>query len=360
MKSSSGNPLIQVKAGIMKMGDDNLVKPDNRRGYLYLYKEDCQLLHFCWRERSAEEAEIDLFLLPNQCEFLPVHSAKNGRIFHLKFIEKTKPYIFWMQEVDEEKDEETVKSISALLRGEEMPVKSKSSNNLVPSPLLMHFLKTIDPGIDANNVNELRSVLNNLNEGGKSELNESKQQSSSSSSSKQKQKSPKKLTESIDLCDSYNRDVVNEVLMCDDGRNEVIETLPEQLKENEDEPSDSLMSQHFRYALSDFCAAFQTTGLSGILKDQNYPPEVMEEVDNKNLEEFADKLEKHYKVENNFKNNNNTTTTTTTGGCGEVSPTKITRINANLNEETDKTESQNDTKDISMTKNDDADMKSDD
>ncbi|KAI1263109.1 proteasome complex subunit Rpn13 ubiquitin receptor-domain-containing protein [Xylariaceae sp. FL1019] len=101
-------PIITFKAG--KCDVDTSSKPykvtaDPRPGYVYLYSED-DLVHFCWRERSASlnEPEDDLVMIPTDGHFLPYEakdhpaSAKtNGRIFALKFSSSSQRYLFWLQ-----------------------------------------------------------------------------------------------------------------------------------------------------------------------------------------------------------------------------------------------------------------------
>ncbi|RYP90547.1 hypothetical protein DL770_003309 [Monosporascus sp. CRB-9-2] len=102
-------PIITFKAGICEVDSSSKpykVKPSPRPGYVYLYQED-DLIHFCWRERSAplDQPELDLVMVPTDGHFLPYDakdqpnpSAKtNGRIFVLKFLSSSQRYFFWLQ-----------------------------------------------------------------------------------------------------------------------------------------------------------------------------------------------------------------------------------------------------------------------
>ncbi|GAW22948.1 hypothetical protein ANO14919_124950 [Xylariales sp. No.14919] len=104
---ASITPVITFKAG--KCDLDTSAKPYKvtplpASGYIYLYFED-DLIHFCWRERSAplDEPELDLVMVPADGHFIPYEphqdepAATDGRIFVLKFLSSSTRYIFWLQ-----------------------------------------------------------------------------------------------------------------------------------------------------------------------------------------------------------------------------------------------------------------------
>jgi hypothetical protein len=65
------------------------------------------LIHFCWRPRSAplDEPDLDLVMVPTDGHFVPYdtrspsHSSSktNGRIFVLKFTSSSQRHLFWLQ-----------------------------------------------------------------------------------------------------------------------------------------------------------------------------------------------------------------------------------------------------------------------
>lgn len=68
-------------------------------GYIYLYTEE-DLLHFCWRKRSAsmDEPDLDLIMFPSDGTFIPYQKTKtNGRIFVLRFASSSQRHLFWFQ-----------------------------------------------------------------------------------------------------------------------------------------------------------------------------------------------------------------------------------------------------------------------
>ncbi|KAI8965974.1 proteasome complex subunit Rpn13 ubiquitin receptor-domain-containing protein [Daldinia sp. FL1419] len=102
-------PIITFKAGRCDVNASSRpfkVKPLEQPGYIYLYSED-DLLHFCWRERSApvDEPELDLVMVPTDGHFVPYDPKTqpndavkpNGRIFILKFLSSSQRYIFYLQ-----------------------------------------------------------------------------------------------------------------------------------------------------------------------------------------------------------------------------------------------------------------------
>ncbi|KAI0851419.1 proteasome complex subunit Rpn13 ubiquitin receptor-domain-containing protein [Daldinia vernicosa] len=102
-------PIITFKAGFCDVdssGRPFKIKPSGQPGYIYLYSED-DLLHFCWRERSApiDEPELDLVMVPTDGHFVPYDPKTqpreaikpNGRVFVLKFLSSSQRYLFYLQ-----------------------------------------------------------------------------------------------------------------------------------------------------------------------------------------------------------------------------------------------------------------------
>lgn len=140
----AATPIITFKAGLCKF-TDRTVTPDPRPGYIYLYSED-ELMHFCWRPRSAPstEPEIDLIMFPTDGHFYPyvkeqgaeeLHSPTNGRIFVLKFSSSNQRHYWWMQSKTQsregehswfsERDQRIGQVIDRLLQGEDVDVTAE-------------------------------------------------------------------------------------------------------------------------------------------------------------------------------------------------------------------------------------------
>ncbi|EME49988.1 hypothetical protein DOTSEDRAFT_164870 [Dothistroma septosporum NZE10] len=140
----AATPLITFKAGRCEL-EGRKVKPDPTPGYVYLYSED-DLLHFCWRPRSAPstEPDMDLIMFPTDGQFFPLvkeqgtddlNSPTNGRIFVLKFTSSGQRHFFWMQSKTQSKsgelswfsnrDQRLGQIVDALLQGEDVDVEGE-------------------------------------------------------------------------------------------------------------------------------------------------------------------------------------------------------------------------------------------
>ncbi|QKX55957.1 uncharacterized protein TRUGW13939_03056 [Talaromyces rugulosus] len=137
-------PIITFKAGICDLdtsGSPYTVKPKPTPGYIYLYSED-DLVHFCWRPRSAPltDPELDLVMVPSDGSFTPYQStpSTNGRIYVLKFSSSSQRYLFWLQSKSQHergdlkwfspRDLKLGEIVNNLLQGEEVDVQQEIAN----------------------------------------------------------------------------------------------------------------------------------------------------------------------------------------------------------------------------------------
>ncbi|ORX80287.1 adhesion regulating molecule [Basidiobolus meristosporus CBS 931.73] len=103
--SQSSTNLVQFKAGkCFREGTTNLVKPDLRKGLVYLQQGEDSLMHFFWKDRKTNQIEDDLIIFPDEAEFLKVEESKD-RVFVLKFKSSSLRIFFWMQDKNSEQDE---------------------------------------------------------------------------------------------------------------------------------------------------------------------------------------------------------------------------------------------------------------
>jgi len=113
--SSGGNRhLVEFRAGRMNMVG-KMVNPDTRKGLVYLYQAEDQLIHFCWKDRSNGKVEDDLIIFPDDCEFKRIDQCKTGRVFLLKFKSSSRRLFFWMQEPKSDKDEEYCRRVNDIM-----------------------------------------------------------------------------------------------------------------------------------------------------------------------------------------------------------------------------------------------------
>ncbi|KAI5281888.1 hypothetical protein KEM52_003836, partial [Ascosphaera acerosa] len=140
-------PLITFKAGLCDLDTSTTphkvtAKPD--KGYIYLYEED-EIVHFCWRRRSApvDDPEIDLFMVPGDGSFVPYRPAShggtksptNGRVFALKFSSSSQRYLFYLQSQSQAEDRDPAhwsrrdlrlgEVVHAVLQGDEINLTSE-------------------------------------------------------------------------------------------------------------------------------------------------------------------------------------------------------------------------------------------
>ncbi|KAI9924798.1 hypothetical protein ASPWEDRAFT_51476 [Aspergillus wentii DTO 134E9] len=140
-------PIITFKAGICDLDASSanpVVKPKSTPGYIYLYSED-ELVHFCWRPRSAPhtEPELDLVMVPSDGSFTPYQpggkeTPTNGRIYVLRFSSSSQRYLFWLQSRTQHesgnpswfspRDLKLGDIVNTLLQGEEVDVEHEIAN----------------------------------------------------------------------------------------------------------------------------------------------------------------------------------------------------------------------------------------
>ncbi|KAI4268442.1 MAG: hypothetical protein LQ337_007832 [Flavoplaca oasis] len=145
-------PIITFKAGICDFDTSSSppkVKPKPTQGFLYLYEgQDDEIIHFCWRPRSASlrDPELDLVMVPGDGSFKPYQptqgnakkSPTNGRIFLLKFQSSSARHLFWLQSKSQHaqgevgwfspRDLKLGEIVDQLLQGEQVNVQEELNN----------------------------------------------------------------------------------------------------------------------------------------------------------------------------------------------------------------------------------------
>jgi 26S proteasome regulatory subunit N13 len=108
--------LVEFKAGKMIL-QGKLVKPDKRKGLIYVYQSDDSIMHFCWKDRNTGIVEEDLMIFPGKLssliylkniiikksrfkddiEYKRIIQCTTGRVFLMKFKSTNRKLFFWMQ-----------------------------------------------------------------------------------------------------------------------------------------------------------------------------------------------------------------------------------------------------------------------
>ncbi|CAO1605157.1 hypothetical protein XANCAGTX0491_008684 [Xanthoria calcicola] len=145
-------PIITFKAGTCEFDASSnppKITPKPTQGYLYLYEgQEDELIHFCWRPRSASlrDPELDLVMVPSDGSFKPYQptqgsskkSPTNGRIFTLKFQSSSARHLFWLQSKSQHsqgesgwfspRDLKLGEIVDQLLQGEQVNVQEELNN----------------------------------------------------------------------------------------------------------------------------------------------------------------------------------------------------------------------------------------
>jgi len=112
--------LVEFKAGKMLL-QGKLVKPDKRKGLIYVYQSDDSIMHFCWKDRNTGIVEEDLMIFPDDIEYKRITQCTTGRVFLMKFKSTNRKLFFWMQEPESDKDEKLWKKLNDYLNNPPPP-----------------------------------------------------------------------------------------------------------------------------------------------------------------------------------------------------------------------------------------------
>lgn len=96
--------------------ENGIVKPDERKGKVQLFRED-QLLHFQWVLRNDNKVEDDFILFPDEAKFKRVEKVTNSKVFYLDF--GTRQNFYWLQEFkNDEEATEIVNKVNSVLNNQ--------------------------------------------------------------------------------------------------------------------------------------------------------------------------------------------------------------------------------------------------
>ncbi|KAG2185368.1 hypothetical protein INT44_002159 [Umbelopsis vinacea] len=119
--------LVEFNAGKCIRDGDQL-KPDLRKGVIFMDQGDDQLLHFYWKERVGNTTEEDLIIFPEEAEMKRVPECTTGRVYRLHFKSSNQRLFFWMQDKDDSKDEERVAKLNRLINDTQSVLEEQRRN----------------------------------------------------------------------------------------------------------------------------------------------------------------------------------------------------------------------------------------
>ncbi|KAG2209946.1 hypothetical protein INT47_003381 [Mucor saturninus] len=122
------NHLVEFNAGKC-IEEGTTIKPDIRKGVVYMDQSDDQLMHFYWKERKAADPEDDFIIFPDEAELLRVDQCTTGRVYILKFKSSNQKKFYWMQSKNEEKDEELVNRVNQLINDPQSATNDDNSRD---------------------------------------------------------------------------------------------------------------------------------------------------------------------------------------------------------------------------------------
>lgn len=117
-------PLAQFKAGkcdfAKKEGGPTLVvTPSPRKGQIQVVRDESDMLHFQWKDRTAGSVVDDVLVFAGDCTFEKIETGVEAdRVYMLQFkAQKERRWFYWMQDKMDAEDEANVKKVVAALDG---------------------------------------------------------------------------------------------------------------------------------------------------------------------------------------------------------------------------------------------------
>ncbi|KAI9476266.1 MAG: proteasome complex subunit Rpn13 ubiquitin receptor-domain-containing protein [Benjaminiella poitrasii] len=175
--------LVEFNAGKCII-EGNLIKPDVRKGLVYMEQGEDQLLHFYWKERNKNQAsaEDDWIIFPDEAEFTKVSQCTTGRVYLLRFKISNERHFYWMQNKSEDTDQEVVDRVNNLIRDPETNMSSEFDESASHAELmrLLNDVGNQDPNVTSENILQF---LNNMNRSSDEEEEEEEEREAESNRS---------------------------------------------------------------------------------------------------------------------------------------------------------------------------------
>ncbi|CAO3618550.1 unnamed protein product [Mucor fragilis] len=249
--------LVEFNAGKV-VREGSTLKPDTRKGVVYMDQSDDQLMHFYWKERKAADPEDDFIIFPDEAELLRVNECTTGRVYILKFKSSSQKVFYWMQSKNDEKDEELVSRVNQLINDPQSAANDGGQGDLdmnMTQDNLLQFIQNAG-GLSGNLSSSLPGATGNVIAASKwnelhntlADINTPEEQAS------------------LDLGDALGADAVNAILGDSEIRSALFPFVSESSKRSADEITQLVQSQQFQQRLQTLNAALQQDALSSIVE----------------------------------------------------------------------------------------------
>lgn len=84
VNSSGGyRNLVKFRAGRMEKAGDTLY-PDTQEGLLYIFVDDFNFIHFCWKNLFTDKVEEKVIIFTKSFEFKRVDHCETERVYQLE------------------------------------------------------------------------------------------------------------------------------------------------------------------------------------------------------------------------------------------------------------------------------------
>ncbi|KAK4519075.1 phosphatidylinositol-4- kinase [Mucor velutinosus] len=250
--------LVEFNAGKV-VREGSTLKPDTRKGVVYMDQSDDQLMHFYWKERKAADPEDDFIIFPDEAELLRVNECTTGRVYILKFKSSSQKVFYWMQSKNDEKDEELVSRVNQLINDPQSAANDGGGQGDLDMNMtqdnLLQFIQNAG-GLSGNLSSSLPGATGNVIAASKwselhntlADINVPEEQAS------------------LDLGDALDADAANAILGDSEIRSALFPFVSESSERSADEIAQLVQSQQFQQRLQTLNAALQQDALTSIVE----------------------------------------------------------------------------------------------
>ncbi|CEI95572.1 hypothetical protein RMCBS344292_09755 [Rhizopus microsporus] len=262
------NYLVEFNAGKC-IREGTTIKPDTRKGVIYLEQGDDQLLHFYWKERKHNvEPEDDFIIFPEEAEFIRVEQCTTGRVYVLKFKSSNQKQFYWMQSKSDEKDSDIVRRVNQVIDDPSSAAEQNGFDNNAQSDFMQILSGGGQDDLPMSQENLLQFIQN---ASGLGSLSRQAEILTSSRWNQLKEKLDRISVEEqaqLNIGDVLNTDAVNTILSDDDIRNALFPFISASDSRRTPEQVQQLVqNQQFQNRLQTIHKAIQQDELNSILED---------------------------------------------------------------------------------------------